>query len=302
MQTFSAPALQLFAVHGSQAQALPIPGGATTIHDAIDGFSLGVYSALRTFHHDRFLWLDTHIDRTDRSMELLGWSYRLDRPALRRALHQVVTSYPLVDSRVRFDVLAESMQAHGRPSRVLITLSPFKPVPEPWVREGVRVEIARDLRREKPLIKTADFVLRRRPYPLERQEAYEHLLVDAEGRILECSSSNFHGVRAAASATASATPSGGELVSGGGGALEGITQKVVLHLAEKIGIPVRREHVRVDELSTLGEAFLTSSTRGLVPIVSVAGSSIGTGAPGPHTARLRAAYEAFADREAVPAI
>jgi branched-subunit amino acid aminotransferase/4-amino-4-deoxychorismate lyase len=294
VQTSSAPALQLFAVHGSLAQALPIPGGATTIHDAIDGFALGVYSALRTFHHDRFLWLEAHLDRTDRSMELLGWSYRLDRPALRRALHQVVTSYPLVDSRVRFDVLAEPTQARGKPSRILITLSPFKPVPEPYIRDGVRVEIARDLRREKPLIKTADFVLRRRPFPLERQEAYEHLLVNAEGRILECSSSNFHGVRA--------TSSGGELVSGGGGALEGITQKIVLHLAEKLGTPVRRENVRIDELSTLDEAFLTSSTRGLVPIVSVAGSSIGTGAPGPLTAQLRAAYEAFAEREAVPAI
>jgi len=289
VQTSSVPGLQLFSVRGSIAEPLPVPAGATSIHDAATGLALGVYSALRTFHHDRFLWLDAHFDRTDRSMELLGWSYRLDRPALRRALHEVANAYPPPDARVRFDVLAEPMGSADARSRVLLALSPFKPVPERWIREGVRVEIARELNRDRPLIKTADFVLRRRPYPLERQDAYEHLLVDDQRRILECSSSNFHGIR------------GGELVSAGGGALEGITQKIVLHLAEEIGIPVRREHVRTDDVGRLQEAFLTSSTRGLVPIVSVAGTRIGSGSPGPLTARLREAYDAFADREALPA-
>ncbi len=290
MPTSSASAVQLFAVAGTGPEPVSVPSGAATFHDVLDGLSLGVYSALRTFHHDRFLWLDAHLDRTDRSMELLDWDYRLDRSALRRALHQVASAYPLPDARVRFDVLSEPAERTGTSSRVLVALSPFKPVPERYLREGVRIEIARDLHRERPLIKTADFVVKRRPYPLERQEAYEHLLVDTHGRILECSSSNFHAVR------------GGELVSAGGGALEGITQKILLHLADRLGIPVHREHVRITQLSTLAEAFLTSSTRGLVPIVNIAGTIVGSGTPGPVTARLRRAYEEFAEREASPAV
>lgn len=289
MQTSSTSPVQLFAVTPAGAKALPVPAEARTILDAFDGVPLGVYSALRTFHHDRFLWLDAHLDRTDQSMAMLGWDYRLDRPALRRALHETTSACPLPDSRVRFDVLSRPDERLDASSRVVIALSPLKPVPERFIREGVRVELATGLKRERPLIKTAAFIFERRPFPLEKQEAYEHLLVDAEGRILECSSSNFHGVR------------DGALVTAGGGALEGITHMVVLRLAQEFGIPVRRERVRLDEAGRLDEAFLTSSTRGLVPVVNVAGAQVGAGAPGPVTTRLRRAYEEFAEREAAPA-
>ena len=297
MQTSSAAPVQLFAVEPSGSKPLPVPAGAA-LHEVLDGLPLGVYSALRTFHHERFLWLDAHLDRTDRSMELLGWNFRLERPLLRRALHDAVRAYPLADCRVRFDVLAEPA---NRPvsggsrrletsSRVVIVLSPYKPVPEAFLREGVRVEVARELHREQPLIKTAEFVVRRRPFPLERQDSYEHLLVDERGGILECSSANFHGVR------------DGALWTGGGGALEGITQKVLIRVATDLDLPVRRERVNLSDVGKLDEAFLTSSTRGLVPIVDVAGTRIGSGAPGAAWKKLREAYERFADREARPAV
>lgn len=298
MQTSSAAIVQLFAVEASGPRPLPVPAGAATFHDVLDGLPLGVYSALRTFHHERFLWLDAHLDRTDRSMELFGWSFRLDRPALRSALHAAVNAYPLADSRVRFDVLAEPGNRPSQPgarrldtsSRVVVILSPYKPVPEPFLREGVRVEVARELHRDQPLIKTADFVVRRRPYPLERQDSYEHLLLDAAGGILECSSANFHAVR------------DGALWTGSGGALEGITEKVLVRVAADLGVPIRRERVRLADVAKLDEAFLTSSTRGLVPIVDIAGTRIGIGAPGVLWKLLRDAYERFAEREAVPAV
>lgn len=298
MQTSSAALVQLFAVEPSGPKPLPVPAGAATFHDVLDGLPLGVYSALRTFHHDRFLWLEAHIDRTDKSMELLDWDFRIDRKALRRALHAAAVAYPLEDARVRFDVLGESANRPWQPiarrldttSRVVIILSPYKPVPEPFLREGVRVEIARDLHRDQPLIKTADFVVRRRPYPLERKDSYEHLLVDREGGILECSSANFHAVRE------------GALWTGSGGALEGITQKVLVRVATDLGVPIRRERVGLADVARLDEAFLTSSTRGLVPIVDIAGTKIGAGAPGALYAKLRDGYEQFAEREAVSAV
>ena len=298
MQTSAAAVVQLFAVEPTGPKPLPVPEGAASFHDVLDGLPLGVYSALRTFHHDRFLWLDAHLDRTDRSMELLGWSFRLDRPTLKRAIHAAVTAYPLADSRVRFDVLAEPANRPAKPgarrldtsSRVVVILSPYKPVPEAFLREGVRVDVARELHRDQPLIKTADFVVRRRPYPLERQDSYEHLLLDAQGGILECSSANFHAVR------------GGALWTGSGGALEGITEKVLVRVATDLGVPIRRERVRLADAAKLDEAFLTSSTRGLVPIVDVAGTRIGNGAPGVLWKKLADAYGRFAEREALPAV
>jgi branched-chain amino acid aminotransferase len=285
-----AETVQLFAVTEQGAQSLKVQPGATSVHDALTGVPLGVYSALRTYHHNNFLCLEDHLDRTDLSMALLSWDYRLDRPLLRQALHQVCTAYPLPDARVRFDVLAEPGSVPGSDSRLLITLSPFQPLPEHYYREGVHVQLAPHLQRLQPRVKTAAFVVERRPYPLGHQLAFEHLLLDETGRILEGSSSNTYAVR------------NGELWTASAGILEGITRKIVLRLAREMDLPVRLEAVAVVEVAKLDEFFVSSSSRGLVPVVNVAQEVIGSGRPGPVTQRLMQAYEVFVAREIRPAI
>lgn len=282
--------LQLFAVTPFGSQLLAWPAGATSVHEVFDNLALGVYSALRTFDHDKFLHLDYHLDRTEQSMRLLGWTYRLDRATFCLALHQACVAYPLPDARVRFDVLAEPAISLGSDSRVLIALAPFTPVPDVYYEQGVRVQLAPHLQRENPLVKTARFVLTRRPYPLGHPEAYEHLLVDAEGNILEGSSSNFYAVRA------------GCLYTAGAGVLEGITRKIVLQLAAGMGLPVTLAAVNAAGISQLDEAFISSSSRGLVPVVAISGQTVGRGRPGPITQRLGAAYQAYVQTHIRPAL
>jgi branched-subunit amino acid aminotransferase/4-amino-4-deoxychorismate lyase len=281
--------VQLFSVSPDGPQALPVPEGVSLL-ELMGTLPQGVYSGLRTLRHDRFLWLDEHIARTVRSMRGLGWDWELDEGALRRALHRVCTDWPTADARVRFDVLEAPPPGGDTSSRVVIGLSPYSPVPAAFLREGVRVEIAERLRRDRPRIKTTEFILRRQPYPLSRQDRYEHLLVDDENRILECTSANFFGV------------SKGGMRTSGPGVLEGITRKIFMRIADELEIAVSTEPVALEALGELDEAFLTSSTRGLVPIVDVAGTPIGDACPGPVTQRLREAYEAFAEREARAAV
>ena len=71
--------VRVFAVTAAGPEARPVPPGATGVHEVYDGFPLGVYTAFRTFGGDRFLGLERHLDRTDRSMALLGWERRLER-------------------------------------------------------------------------------------------------------------------------------------------------------------------------------------------------------------------------------
>jgi len=281
--------VQLFSVSADGPQPLPVPDGVPLL-ELMGSLPQGVYSALRTWHHDRFLWLDEHIARTARSMRGLGWEYELDEGALRRALHRVCTDWPAQDARVRFDVLESPPPRSNTSSRVVIGLTPYHPVPETFLREGVRVEIAERLHRDRPRIKTTEFILRRQPFPLNRQDRYEHLLLEEEHRILECTSANFFGV------------SKGGLRTSGPGVLEGITRKIFMRLAAELEIAVSTEPVALDEVGELDEAFLTSSTRGLVPIVDVASTRIGNGRPGPVSRRLREAYAAFAEREARAAV
>ena len=74
------------------------------------------------------------------------------------------------------------------------------------------------------------------------------------------------------------------------GLLAGITRELVLELCRDLGLPAEESALHDRDLAAADEAFLTSSTREIVPIVRVDASPVGQGAPGPVTRRLRTAF------------
>ena len=110
---------------------------------------------------------------------------------------------------------------------------------------------------------------------------YEGLLTDPEGRLLEGLSSNFYAIR------------DGALYTAPNGILEGISRRIVMTVAPDV-LPVHEEPVALADLPALQEAFLTSSSRGIVPIVAINGERIGDGHPGPMTRALTRRYDAWA--------
>jgi branched-chain amino acid aminotransferase len=242
---------------------------------------LGVYSALRTFDHNKFLGLDGHLARNRQAMSLLGWDYALDEAALRRALHTAVTNYHHPDALVRFDVLAKPITVAGTETRVLISLLPFYGRPAKYYRDGVRVGFAEALHRDNPLAKTAVYAQQRQAFPIGSDEVYERLLLDDQQRILECTSANFYAMRDGVVYTAAA------------GILEGITRKIILDLIQELAIPLVLEPFPLAEIHTLEEAALSSSSRAIIPIVQIGEQVVGNGRPGPIAQQLLTAYNAY---------
>jgi D-alanine transaminase len=72
--------------------------------------------------------------------------------------------------------------------------------------------------------------------------------------------------------------------------LAGITRKAVLSLAAERGVRVEERPFGIDEARRAKEAFITSATTFVTPVVSINGSPIGDGRPGPLTRRLRELY------------
>ena len=70
------------------------------------------------------------------------------------------------------------------------------------------------------------------------------------------------------------------------GLLAGITREFLFEVGRDIGVPVREQTLKDEDLFGADEAFLTSTTRELVPIVRVDGRTIGSGLPGPVTKTL----------------
>lgn len=280
--------LQLFAITEQGPQPLPTPADAKDFTDLYHGLTLGVYSVVRTFDHNQFLRLEHHLARTVKSMRLLGWDYHLDEKRLRQAIHTLCTAFPSPEMRVRIDVLAEPARHLGTESRELLALMPFTPLPATAYSHGVAVTVAANLQRANPLIKTADFAEARKRSD-SGAASFEVLLVDGD-KILEGASSNFYGVR------------NGTLYTAGAGVLEGITRSIILDLVRQAQIPLQLEPVRVNEVPLLTEAALSSSSRGLLPIVQIGETIIGNGQPGPYTQRLMTAYDAFVVQNIQPAV
>lgn len=113
---------------------------------------------------------------------------------------------------------------------------------------------------------------------LEARErgADEALLLDTDGHLCEASASNLFLVVGGSLVTPPSTC----------GALPGITRATVLDLASRAGLPVEERVCVPDDLAAASEAFLTSSLRGLAPLVRVNGRPVGDGAPGPVMQQL----------------
>jgi branched-chain amino acid aminotransferase len=154
----------------------------------------------------------------------------------------------------------------------------MQPLPPEIYSEGVRLKISRTIR-EKPALKQTAFISES---VADRKrvggEIFEILLTD-KGRILEGMTSNFFYVR------------DGVLCTAGRGVLIGVTRQTILALAKKQGIKTSIKAMKISELALVEEAFITSSSRGVVPVVQIDAHPVGDGKVGETTKRLMKLYE-----------
>ena len=167
-----------------------------------------------------------------------------------------------------------------RPS--LVVFSQAKPVVDtPASRTGIRVITVPDIRWQRRDIKTVGLLAA----SMAKQRALEAGVNDAwmveDGLVTEGSSNNAYIVTAE-----------GVVVTRhlGNEILHGITRAAVLRLSKEDGVPVEERPFSVEEALAAREAFVTSASTFVLPVVEIDGHTIGDGAPGPIARRLRALY------------
>jgi branched-chain amino acid aminotransferase len=221
------------------------------------------------------LKLGAHLDRLEDSAARANIPLALDRPKLRAALRQMIEAAGWGDVRFRITV------GRDDPNTLILSIEPFHPLPAHLLTAGARAITAPNSARHNPEAKTTDWALQRRAL----QDAmpagiYDTFLLDADGYLLEGLASNFYAIL------------DDTLYTAGAGVLKGISQQIVLEVAPQV-LPVKLEAVHVSQIPRMQEAFLSSSSRGIVPVVEIDGVAIGDGRVGEKTKALRHAYQAW---------
>jgi branched-chain amino acid aminotransferase len=262
----------------------------------------GIYETLRTYDGRLFLF-DRHLRRLRNSARLIDLviPFANDdelvahiRDTIDAANFDVAAVYDRrPDAYVRVMItrgvgeLTYDLKATPKPSWVIIVKPLVPPAAEVYER-GVKVVLVGVLRNHpqsvNPMIKSNNLM----NSALAAQEAlkrggFEALMRNYRGELTECTQSNFFIVKNGAALTP-------PLESG---LLPGITREFIFDLGRDNGIDVREQVLRDDDLFGADEAFLTSTTREIVPIVTVDDRTIGHGKPGTVTVKL---LKAFRDR------
>jgi branched-chain amino acid aminotransferase len=260
-----------------------------------NGFTFGdsAYETIRTYGGRPFEW-DRHIRRLRASATRLGFEIPLTNGDLLQRLDALLARAENPESYIRLivsrgvgDISYHFERVKG--PTVVMVVKPHLPFPESHYTEGVDVALV-DVRRNHPraldpAIKSSNLlnnVLAVRQ--AQSRGAEEALLLNQEGHLAEGASTNVFLVREGTLRTPPLSA----------GILAGITREVVLELAVSLGLPVREEALDADDLRRADEAFLTSSTREIVPIRRVDGEPVGDGRPGPVTRRVLDAFRAYA--------
>ena len=237
----------------------------------------GVYTVSNTDQRRRVLRLRAHLDRLEQSAAAAGIPLRLERARLRAALRQMMDEGGY--AAARFRVTAPRQPA----DTLLLTMEEFTP-PAPAVRAGgVRVATRRGGRQDAHIKDTAWMHERSEIQAAQAADIYEVILIDDDGRLLEGLGSNFYAI------------AGGQLWAAVAGVLSGIAQGIALAVAPAI-LPLRQEGFPWPRFAEMEEAFLTSSSRGIIPIIAMDGRPVGDGRPGALTLALQAAYDARAEQ------
>jgi branched-chain amino acid aminotransferase len=256
-------------------------------------FGEGIYETLRTYNGQPFLF-ERHMRRLRTSASMIALSIPLTDPQIETRFRETMTAagLPAGDREAYIRILVTrgvgeltyDPAATPNPSIIVIVKPHVEPSKEVFER-GVKVSLVPIVRNHpssvSPLIKSNNLLNN----ALAMQEAFrrggfEGIMRNYKGELAECTQSNLFIVKNGAALTPPVDA----------GLLPGITREYLFEVGADAGISVREQVLRDADLFGADEAFLTSTTREVVPIVQVDDHKIGAGAPGPITLALLAGF------------
>jgi branched-chain amino acid aminotransferase len=245
------------------------------------------FEALRTYDRRPF-HLHDHVERLYRSAALIELHLPYARKFIDDLVHEAIERNPYRHASIRLLVTGGESEDGVMPTDKPVLAVMITPLGERDMErfaKGVNL-ITSYLQRSIPEAKTSNYVAAIRALrEANRRDATDALFVNEHEHVLEGTRSNFFVFR------------GDMLVTPGVGVLLGVTRRVVLELAEG-RFPIEERPIHLSELFEVDEAFITSSSKEITPVVRIDDVVIGVGRPGPRTYELEQRFIAMVERGA----
>lgn len=259
----------------------------------------GVFEGIR-FYNRRVFRLEEHIKRLFESARAIVLEIPWTQEEVCRFVVETVAANGLDDGYIRLVVTRGTGSLGLSPylckrASMFIIASTISLYPEEHYENGLSV-ITCATRRPAPAalmpqVKSLNY-LNNVMAKVEAIQAgaLEAVMLNEQGYVAECTGDNVFILRDGVLHTPQVND----------GALDGITRRVILELADQLGIPwVERSLTRYD-LFVADEFFLTGTAAEVIPVVSLDRRVIGDGKPGPLTRRFIAAFKQLASTTGTP--
>ena len=256
------------------------------------GFLFGdsIYETMRTYNQKLFL-IDRHLLRLENSARMLYLKLPLPVTELRSEIERTIGASGNRDSYIRMIItrgtgeIGLDIDLCKKPGYVII-VKPFETLPASYFEKGVKVALVHIRRNDQqsldPSMKTCNLLNNVLAFrEAKEQQAFEGILCNIAGFVTEATASNVFAVK---DGTLLTPPPDA-------GLLQGVTRWLTLELARKNAIPIQEKNITPDELLNADECFITSTTKGVLPVNQISEKRMQ--APGPVTRRLMEAYRNF---------
>jgi len=236
----------------------------------------GVFETLRSDRR-QLIAIDDHLDRLFESSRSLQLSLGLSRSEIRDRLRRELTSKPYPNATVRIAFLRD-----GRTSRFFVIVKEAKRYPSSFYEKGVSVRTAPTRRNALFAIdgqmKVKEFLngILSTLDGLSLEDSFEEIYLDSDGFITEGRISNIFFMKGEALFTPPPFL----------GVLKGITRGQVMAEAHRWHLAVQEEPFTRFNLYGADEIFLTNTSIGAIPVVSVDGRVVGEGKVGERTRKM----------------
>lgn len=267
---------------------LPQRAASVNIEDRGYQFGDGIYEVVH-MHDGRFIDADRHFDRLDRSLREIRLPQPMSRAALRHILFEIARLNRVREGLLYMQVTRgvtrrdHAFPAKPVPPSVVVTIRRIPPYPTDvttWTASAITQPDQRWARCDIKSTGLLPNVLARQA--AKEQGALEAILIDAQGMVTEGAATSFwivdkNGVLRTRSLDYAILP--------------GCTRDALVTLMHEEGIAFEESLFSEADMRTAREAFISSATSFVKPIVRIDGNPVADGAVGPITRRL---FEMFA--------